>query len=83
MKNNRTRNLSQDDSIEKTILRMLGVFDFSHSLLRKSEADGGDAAPRPRQHGPGSRVGSNRSPFANAHIADSERHVSLCQQKGR
>jgi hypothetical protein len=32
VKDSRTRSLFRDSPIEKTILRILGAFDFSHSL---------------------------------------------------
>jgi hypothetical protein len=45
------------------------LFNRIDGRSRKSEADGEDAARRPRQHGPGNRVGLSRSPFHNTRSA--------------
>jgi hypothetical protein len=41
VKDSCTRSLFRDNAIEKTILRILGAFDFSHRLVRR---DGGGVA---------------------------------------
>ena len=59
-----------DGTRQRSILaEAIGASGPGCNRPRKTAADGEDAAPRTRRHGPSNRVGSNRSPFHNIHSA--------------